>query len=66
MAVSPIRENQPGWVVPRVLTVSDGTIEIENETCFPVKINKNEAFADIVGMISADEEIEELGQKKVF
>ena len=62
-----IRENQPGWVVPRVLTVSDGTIEIEIETCFPVKINKNEAFADIVGMISADEEIEELGQiKKVL
>ena len=62
VAISPIRDKQPSWVTPKVLEVSDGMVNIQNETSFPVKLNKNEAFADVVDMITMEEELEELGQ----
>ena len=61
VAISPIRDKQPSWVTPKILGVSDGMINIQNETPFPVKLNKNEAFADAVGMITMEEELKELG-----
>ena len=62
VVISPIRDKQPGWVVPRVLEVSNGNVVIENETSYAIKINKDEAFADIVGMISPKQESEDHGQ----
>ena len=62
VVISPIRDKQPGWVMPRVLEVSSGNVVIENETSYAVKIDKDEAFADIVGMISPKQESKDHGQ----
>ena len=62
VAISPVRDKQPDWIMPKVLEVSEGNVVLENKTSYPVKINKDEAFADIVGMVDLDKDSDELGQ----
>ena len=56
VVISPTRDKQPGWVVPRVLEVTEGNVVIENETSHPVKLVKDEAFADIVSLVSLEQD----------
>ena len=65
VALSPIKETQPPWVYPTILEVKNGQIEIQNTSPFPVIMEKNTPFADVMKVVEINT-IEKANVQKII